>query len=189
MAVSINIANQALLELGVDTITSTSDETRQAKLINTVYDGLVDRVIAHGYYPSTIRRATLSQLSETPNHGYAYQYSLPGNPFCLRVVSVNETSVGDIDYKIEGNKLLTDESSIKIKYIARLEQEADMDPFLKEVLIYTLAYKICMPLTQDKQLKRELFALMKDAERQAHAAAGTQGSPDEINYSDILELR
>lgn len=170
-------------------MTTTSDETRQAKLINSVYDGLVDRVISHGYYPSTIRRATLSQLSETPNHGYSYQYTLPANPFCLRVIAVNETSIGDIDYKIEGNKLLTDESSVKIRYIARLDQEADMDPFLKEVLIYTLAYKICMPLTQDKQLKRELFAQMKDAEQQAQAAAALQGTPDEINYSDILDLR
>lgn len=189
MAVSINIANQALLELGVDTMTTTSDETRQAKLINSVYDGIVDRVIAHGYYPSTIRRATLSQLSETPAYEYSYQYSLPADPFCLRVISVNENNPGEIDYKIEGDKLLTDESSVKIKYIARLEQEADMDPFLKEVIIYTLAYKICMPLTQDKQLKRELFTFMRDAERQAQSAAALQGVPDKINYSDILDER
>lgn len=187
MTLSVNIVNQALMELGVDSITTINDETMQASLANRVYDGIVDRVIAHGYFPSTIKRSSLAQLTTTPSFGYSYEYQLPSD--CLRVVSVNECSIGDVEYKIENNKLLTDESSIKIRYVARLENESEMDPFLKEVLIYTLAFKMCMPLTQDKQLKREMAAYLKEARDAAEAHAGVQGSAEELGYSDVLNLR
>ena len=44
----------------------------------------------------SITRTTLAQLSTAPTYGFAHQYALPTNPFCLRVLEMEEK-----DYKFK----------------------------------------------------------------------------------------
>ena len=87
---------------------------------------------------SLIRRAELSQETTKPPFGYDFQYQLPTDPFCLRVLEFSNgnlsypqdnmmTHTGDPVFVIEGRKLLTNEDTAKIKYISRITDPNEYD--------------------------------------------------------------
>lgn len=182
MSVSVNLANQALLRIGADTITAITDESLSAEKVALVYDYVVDLVLSEHDFPCARRRASLARLSEAPSHEFAYQYALPGD--CLRIIEVYGATS---PYVREGNKLLTNDTSVKINYVARLSQESEMDPFLKNVIVYELANLLAMPLTQDKQVKREILAELQLVIKNAEAAGALQDSARQIQGSTIWE--
>ena len=115
MASKVQIANRALTRLGRSRITAFSDNTDSAKLIDAIYEDVAEDVMSMGQWPSVVNRATLAQVATNPNHGYDHQYQLPTDPKCLRVLTLDEAKPGDNHYSIEGDKLLTDLDTVKIR--------------------------------------------------------------------------
>ena len=131
---------------------SLTDNTTEAKLCNTLFDELAARAMIQGSWTTTIRRASLARTTNTPTYEYTYEYQLPVSPKCLKVITINESKAGDSDYKIEDDKLLTDDSSVKIKYIAQLTDTADYGVLLTEVIEILLASYLALPITGDDRL-------------------------------------
>lgn len=189
MASKVQICNLALSRLGASTITALNDNTTEAKLCSTFFDDLADRAMIQGSWTSTIRRVGLPKTTNTPSFGYTFEYQLPVNPKCLKVLAVNEEISGCIDYRIEGDKLLTDENSIKIRYVAQLTDTESYEPLLTEAIEILLASYLALPVAGDKvlaaQLKEEYFKLV------SHNLAidGQQGSKDIVNSLDLIEVR
>ncbi|MDF3613690.1 hypothetical protein P3S34_26705, partial [Enterobacter hormaechei] len=77
-----------------------------------------------------IKRVVLSPVSGAPVFGYGYQFSLPGD--LVRVLSVGEPR-DDIDYRIEGSRLLANIDVIRLRYIFRNEGESTWDSALVDV--------------------------------------------------------
>ena len=179
----------ALSRLGASTITSLTDNTTEAKLCNTYFDTLADRVMLQGSWTSVIKRASLARTTTTPTFDFTYEYQLPVDPKCLKVLNIDECSPGEIDYKIEGDKLLTDETSVKIRYIAQLTDPADFDPMLTEALEVLLASYLAMPITGDKPLARELRQEYFELVQHNLAIDGQQGSKEQVVASDLTEIR
>ena len=104
-----------------------------------------------------LRRAELAKESTAPEFGYANQYALPTDPFCLRVL---EFSNGTLSYPqdnmtsnsggpvfvIEGRKLLTDEGIAKIKYVGRVTDPQQYEANLTETLAAKLAMEVALSL-------------------------------------------
>ena len=112
MATEVSICSNALRRLGDSPITTLSDNTERARLCNAFYGDARDAVLRSHPWNFAITRARLAQLSSTPAYGYSYQYALPTDPYCLRVL---EMEYSDYKFKIEnsateGRVLLTDES-------------------------------------------------------------------------------
>jgi hypothetical protein len=134
-------------------------------------------------------RSTLALTTDTPNHEFSYEFQLPVSPLCLKVISVDEDVPGDTAYRIEGDKLLSDSSTMKIKYIAQLSDTESYDPLLTEAVEVLLASYLAMPITGDKglagALREEYFELV------GHNLAidGQQGSKDSVSSIDLLEVR
>lgn len=179
----------ALSRLGASTITSLTDGTTEAKLCNTFYDILARRVMMQGSWTSTIRRASLAKTTNTPSFGYTNEFQLPVDPKCLKVLNVNESVIGTTDYKIEGDKLLTDEPSIKIKYIAELTDPSEYGPLLTEVIEILLASYLSLPImsnaTLTNNLKREYMSMLENN----LAIDGQQGSKEIVNSNTLIEVR
>jgi len=131
MTSTVDIANYALNIIGASNISSFDENSKVGRLVNQRYEGVRDAVFRSHPWNCLIRRAELAQEVETPTFGYAYQYNLPTDPFCLRVLEFSNGSLsypqdnmtsntGGPVYVIEGRKLLTDEGTARIKYIARI---------------------------------------------------------------------
>ena len=88
MATEVSICSNALRRLGDDPITSLTDDTERARLCNAFYVPARDLVLRSHPWNFAVTRATLAQLSDTPAYEYSYQYALPNDPYCLRVLSM-----------------------------------------------------------------------------------------------------
>lgn len=189
MASKVQICNMALSRLGASTITSLTDNTSEAKLCNTFFDDLADRVMIQGSWTSTVQRASLARTTNTPSFGFTYEFQLPVDPKCLKVLNIYEDAPGSVDYRIEGDKLLSDSSTVKIRYIAQLTDTEDYDPLLTEAVEVLLASYLALPLAGDKgladRLKREYFEMV------GHNLAidGQQGSKELVVATDLTEIR
>lgn len=179
----------AISRLGASTITSLTDNTTEAKLCNTLFNDLADRVMIQGSWSSTIKRASLARTTNTPVFEYTYEYQLPVDPKCLRVLNINETVPGDTDYRIEGDKLLTDATAVKIRYIAQLTDTEDYDIMLTEAIEILLASYLAHPVAGDKTLaetlRREYFGILANN----LAVDGQQGSKAVVSSTDLTEIR
>ena len=143
MASQVEICNMALLQLGAARINSISDNSDEARLCSAFYNQTVDLVSVDGKWPTTITRQDLSQTDNTPEFDFTYEYQLPTVPFCLSVVSID----GDVEYVIEGDKLLTDESTASIKYIARLTNPQAYGPHLTQAIVNKLTATLAYPIS------------------------------------------
>lgn len=186
MAGKIDIINMALRILGSQPITAITDDSEGARIANTVWDIVVDDVLAdHNWNFATVR-ATLAEDAESPEFGYDNQFVLPVNPYCLRVVRMADI---DSEYKVEGRLLLTNEGEAQIIYIGRIDDTTKFSPKFVSALASRLAAEMAYPLLQSitkKKLAMEdyLFKL-----REARSVDGMEGSVEKIEAEEWIESR
>lgn len=173
MASEVEICNVALSRLGASRITSLTEGTSEAKLCNTVFDDVVEEVMNEGAWTTLIRRADLNRLTVAPEFEYSYQFQLPTDPKILRIISTNDDYS---PYSIEGDKLLTDNSSVKIKYIARITDTNEFGPNLQRAVLSRLTAELCYPITGSKDMSEQLYNKYLSDLSSALSADGQQGS-------------
>jgi hypothetical protein len=193
MASDVAICNTALNRLGANTITSFTENSKEARLCNAEYEGIRDQVLRSHPWNCALRRATLAQESDTPSFGYAYQYILPTDPYCLRVLQM-ETEVEQ--FKVEGRKLLTDESTAKILYIGRVTDPEEFDSLLVDTLSARIAVEFAFNITGSRTLQADMFdlynqklALARSFDAQESGMFYNQGDGDKIIADDFINRR
>ena len=200
MASKVDIANFALNSIGATTISSLSENTKAAIVINQRFDSVRDSVFRSHPWNSLITRATLSQDRSAPNFGYTYQYVLPTDPYCLRVLEFsngtltypmdNMTSTdGSPVFVIEGRKLLTNEGTVKIKYIGQVTDTTQYDSSLIDTLAARLAHEVCYAITGSTSLTNTTYSLYQEKLKEARFVDATEGAPQRIEASDFIEAR
>lgn len=189
MASLVEICNFALSRLGADRITSLSDNTQSAKLCNVFIDDVVREVMTEGDWTTLIRRQALVQTSNTPTYGYDYEFQLPTNPECLRVLAINEIYVGDYDFRIEDDKLLINESSVSVRFIGRITDPETFGPMLTKAIKTRLTAELAYPITGSDGLTQMWFDKYERELMKALAIDGQQGSPEQTQSNDLDDVR
>lgn len=200
MASTVDIANYALNIIGASNISDFGENSKAARLVNQRYEGVRDAVFRSHPWNCLIQRSELAQETDAPTFGYAYQYSLPTDPFCLRVLEFSNGSLsypqdnmtsntGGPVFVIEGRKLLTDEGTARIKYIGRVTDPQQYDALLTEALAARLASEIAYALTGSTSVSQLADALYRDKLREARFVDGTEGAPQKLEASDFIEAR
>ena len=101
MASKVKICNLALSRIGASRITSLTDGTVESTLCNVLYDDMAEEVMSEGSWSSTIARSALNVTTNTPAFGFSYEFQLPTVPRTLKILNINEDTVGDYDFRIE----------------------------------------------------------------------------------------
>ena len=191
MATEVSICANALRRLGDDPIVSLTDDTERARLCNAFYSEARDDVLRSHPWNFSITRQQLSQLSATPLYQYSYQYALPTDPFCLRVL---EMEYSDYVFKIEhlagtGRVLLTDEGTAKIIYIARVTDTAQFDSLFIDTLTAKLSVDLAYPVTGSVQLQQNMQKLFESKLREARSVDGQEGFQDDLVSPTFTDFR
>lgn len=189
MASSVRICNLALGRLGAARITSLTDNTAEAKLCNLFYEEIVEEVLVEGAWATAIRRADLNATSNTPEWEYSYEFQLPTNPKCLKVLTINDLAAGEREYVIEGDKLLINDSDVEITYIAKLTDSEGFGPSLKRCIVNRLAAELAFPITGSAQVAKEMYDLYEQELAKHLAIDGQQGSGERTESRDLHEVR
>ena len=191
MATEVSICANALRRLGDSPIVSLTDDTERARLCNAFYSEARDEVLRSHPWNFAITRQQLSQLSTTPLYQYSYQYALPTDPFCLRVL---EMEYSDYVFKIEhlagtGRVLLTDEGTAKIIYIARVTDTAQFDSLFIDTLTAKLSVDLAYPVTGSVQLQQNMQKLFESKLREARSVDGQEGFIDDLVSPTFTDFR
>ena len=184
MASVVQICNSALNQLGAASITALTDNSKNARLCNERYAVVRDAVFRNHPWNCLIKRQQLAQTTNTPAYGFSYEFALPSD--CLRVLGLDAYNS---DYKVEGRKILCNESSIKITFIAQETDPNAMDVLLRETISAGLAADIAYAITANLQvskLMQEKYQFKLSEARHADASEGYNTDPDNGLTDQIL---
>ena len=177
----VAICNLALTYIGDSSITALTDNTDRARACNAHYNDCRDQVLRMHPWNSSIVRTGLAALTDSPAWEWAYQFTLPTDPYCLRIIEVE--NLDDREWAVEGRVIMSDQSTLNIKYISRITDVSEMDPLLIDVIAQKLAHTIAYRITGSVQKQSELLQTFRMTLREARMMDGQEGAPPDI-YSD-----
>ena len=180
------IASNALTKLGAQPITDINDPSQQrAVLCKAYYYNTRDAVLRAYPWNCAIDRKALALSIDTPLYGYSYKFQLPVDPYCLRVLEVED----DIEHKIEGRFLLANESSVNIKFIKRVTDTGLFDSLLQEAIECRLAAELAYPVTGTPTLIQAMWALYAEKLREARTIDGMENTQEIWTSNALIEVR
>lgn len=150
----VDLFNDALVVVGAQLGLDVNEDSKGMKACNQRWPRVRDAVLRAHPWNCVTARAVLQRESTAPAWGYAYSYVLPADPWCLRVLQMEYR---DQEFRVEGRRLLTDETEAKILYIYREENPALYDPLLVEALIARLSAEVCYRIAPNATLVQGLW--------------------------------
>ena len=184
MASVVDICNGALNQLGATTILSLTEDSKNARLLNARYTQVRDSLFRNHPWNFLHKRLALAADTDTPAWGFSSQFTLPTD--CLRLLRILDY---DSDHKVEGRKILTDASSMKILYISRVEDPNEYDELLRETLSAALAADIAYAITSSNPVAVNMYNLYKEKLKEARFVDATEGQniEQEEGMADVID--
>lgn len=172
----INLYNQAFFHLGLSRATSTTEDSKSVRAANEMYEVVRNELLALHNWNFATKRAVLAQDTTDPAYGYSYRYLLPSD--FVRIVRLHDKG---ITYRIENGYLLSNESTIKLQYIAQVTDPSLFDPLFGQCLGLLLAWRISQHLVQNaddirSRLRQEFDQALKTAKK----VDSQQGTPERM---------
>lgn len=181
MASVVDICNQALTKNGAATITDLLDDTRNAQVMNAIYEAKRDAELAAHPWTFAITRTKIPALSTAPSFGWLRSFPLPTD--CLRVVEVDEffvaydSSAGP-EFEIEASAILSDYASpLKLRYVQRVTNAGLFSALFAEALACRLAAESAEKITQNLSKREAAWAEYKQAIAAARRANAIERAP------------
>lgn len=185
------IANGALIKLGVQRIALLTEATEQARVLESVFGRLARSELRKQAWSFALSATSLGRIADPTGGIYDAAFNLPTD--LLRIVQFNESwlvyNMGNFadgsstPYSIEGRTLLTNDTTARIRYVRDLSADTALwDASFVEAFTCRLAVEVGPTLTKDKQKVRDAevgyrTALM-DAKRANAIELPPQEAPD-----------
>lgn len=188
MASVVEIGSNALRLIGADPITDLSDDSERARLISALWPNVRDAVLrAHGWKFAR-RRASLALEATAPIWEYANSFTLPVDPWCLRVLKTDLDDM-NIPWVKEGRSIVTDATVVRILYVARIEDPGAYDSSFESAVTARLAADLAYPITSSTDIAEKMFELYSLKLVEARFFDSTEGSPTGTISDDFITAR
>ena len=191
MASVVDIANSALNLLGASTISALTDDSKNARLCNQRYEPVRNRVFRSHAWNCLTKRLQLAQDTTAPIVEYSYAYTLPSD--CLRVLKIHtgvtDSIASDIDYKVEGRKVKTNEGTVYLVYVALVTDPNEYDVYLQEAISHQLAADIAYAVTNNATLANNYMERADERLREARFIDATENSLGIIESNEFTDAR
>jgi hypothetical protein len=191
MASVVDIANSALNLLGASTISALTDDSKNARLCNQRYEPVRNRVFRSHAWNCLTKRVQLAQDTTAPVVEYSYAYTLPSD--CLRVLKIHtgvtDSIASDINYKVEGRKVKTNEGTVYLVYVALVTDPNEYDVYLQEAISHQLAADIAYAVTNNATLANNYMDRADERLREARFIDATENSLGIIESNEFTDAR
>jgi hypothetical protein len=184
MASKVNVCNMALIKCGGKTITSLTDGSTEAKVCSELYDTVRDAVSREHPHNCVIKREAIAKDANAPAFGYANEVSISA---VINGFLVYDTS--EIKFKIEGRRLLTDESTANIVFVFRNDDPNSYDPLFLDMFSQRLAAEISWPVSKNPKLFSTMWEIYRDKMRTSRNVDGMEGTPDAFISDELGSVR
>jgi len=184
MASVVDICNGALNQLGASTILSLTEDSKNARLCNSRYTQVRDALFRTHPWNCLQARLELAASTDSPAWGFTYAYTLPAN--CLRLLRVLDY---DSNYKVEGRKILSNASTMKILYISRITDPNEYDELLRETLSAALGADIAYAVTSNNTTSQNMILSYQEKLKDARFVDSTEGQNVEhdLGMADVID--
>ena len=184
MASTVEICNGALNQLGATTILSLTEDSKNARICNQRYTQVRDGVFRSHPWNCLQKRVELAADSTAPAWGFKVSFTLPSD--CLRLLRILDY---ESNYKVEGRKILSNTSSMKILYVARITDPNQYDELLRETLSASLGADIAFAITSNNQTAQNMYTLFQDKLRDARFVDSTEGQniDQDLGMTDSID--
>lgn len=157
-----DICNNALGMVGGTRISSLTEDSENARLCNVFYKPTVDEVLVmHNWGCAKHTKVITSDAdfeADDFDYSYEYRYSLPSNPYCLKIRKFND---GEKEYAKQGRYIYSDEDECELVYTKRITDTNEFDPLLVDAIELQLAIKLSFPLQATNRLRNELIEYLE----------------------------
>ena len=178
---NVDIANSCLKKLGSEKrISSFTEGGKEANAILEQYAKVRDALLRTHYWNFAKKRVKLARTTDTPVSGYTYEYQLPVDWIRTYAAHANDAATGQLDYKPEGDKLLSSVESVYLTYIYQVTDTNLMTTDFREVLAWALAKDIAVGIAQSNTIKEVMTKEYKSALRQAKSTDAMDDTPDKF---------
>ena len=184
MASIVDICNGALNQLGATTILSLTEDSKNARLCNSRYTQVRDALFRTHPWNCLQKRIALAVDTTAPKWGFSYAYTLPAD--CLRLLRILDY---DSNYKVEGRKVLSNTSTMKILYISRVTDPNEYDELLRETISASLGADIAFGVTSNNQTAKNMYQLFQDKLKDARFVDSTEGQnvDQDLGMTDVID--
>lgn len=186
MSSQIAICNMALILMGARPLLSLDEETKSKRTLLALWDTTRDEVLRDHPWNFAAKRVALGELAVAPVFGFAHAFALPAD--YIRLQEVGEPG-DNIIYEIEGRTLVTDESSVYLKYTSRVEDTTLFDAKFAVALAAKLASYSAFTITASTGMVRAMTAAYDSILTGATGADGQEGSSKTIVDNALIEAR
>jgi len=181
MPSQVEICNRALIRLGADTITSLTEDSKEGRLANAVYEQVRRDLLRSHPWNFAMKRVVLAALVTDPAFEYTYQYQLPSD--CIRVWKLYDSNQ---TFKVEGGLLLTDESVVNLIYISDETNPELFDSLFVSLMVLKLAKELAFGITGQSSIVQVLEDEFNRLKREAKLFDGQESWPDDLDDGDWL---
>lgn len=153
MASEVGIVNSALIKIGSKKlIVSLDDGTPGANFGSARYAEIRDELLRGHPWNFAVHRVKLARLSTTPNHEWAYEYTLPTGWLRTLWIAGNEDGSGFADYREEGGKIVSDFDELWMKFVYQETDPNIMAPDFRELIALKLATEAAIHIANSATL-------------------------------------
>ena len=191
MATEVSICTAALQLLGDAPISSLTDGTKRANLVNNIWATTRDDVLRCHPWNCLVTRVALAPLVAAPvGTQWGYQFTRPGD--FLRLLAVTDADGLAQDYAFEANRILADTDTIYLHYLAR-KDTSEWDSNLVNVMIRRMQLELAYPITKSTSLRdalrQEYHAKGIGVLAQAKSVDGQENQPENYGDSPLVAVR
>lgn len=179
----VAICSNALLMLGAQTISDFNERTDRARLASNLYDVTRDKLLREHPWNCAVKRVLLAPDVDKPLFDFGYKFTLPAD--LLRVLSVGGQHERQ-GYRIEGRHILSNEKSLKLRYIFQNEDVTTYDSDLINLLTLAMAAKMAYAITQSTSMAQFRLQEYELALKSAKAVNGLEYPPETMGESNLL---
>jgi len=184
MISKLEIVNRALVELGINRISSFDDMSTEAKVMSDNIEWVIDSVFSSNdwsYSQQTVLLSPSLEVTPTDNE-YSNAFELPASAHFIREIrDTNKQTVRD--YRIEGRFILSNEVALYLFYVGTLDNMSDLPVFIAEVIVYTLAESVAYRLTKESYIVDRMRMKKEEFLHRARVISSRQKPPVEY-FSD-----
>ncbi len=188
-----SICNQSLGRIGANRIKDNveTEESKEAIQCRLHYESTRDALLRSHWWRFASGRATLVEdTSVDEDFEWAVQFTLPTDFLALK--SIYEGRFSDVNirnYAIEGDRLLTDETTMEIRYVKKITDVSKFDPLFVKVFVLLLADVLIGPLAGgdariQKKIDGALADLMPDVLAMDGQETNTAGRNESARWND-----
>ena len=182
-----SICNQALSWLGATPITSIEEASTEAEYCRNNYPFVRDAVLEERHWSFAYDRAT-STVADQPAWGDLYEHPVPLDWMYVHEV-YTDTYGTPSEWIKEGRYVLAPETTVYMRGIKRVTDTGQFTTLFVQAVAARLAADLAIPLTENRQLQADMWALYNDKLKEAAARDAQQGRNSKVRTGSLLSTR